>query len=862
MKFLKILVLVFVSGHLQAQLPKLIPYQCSDRKWGYSDSLRNVVIPCQYHRADSFADGYAFVYSSDCKEQYTKTDDIILWCKTGMIDENGNTIIPIEYESIGKFNEAGIARAVRGGKTGYIDKSGKEILPCIYTFVGRFNENLIKISLDKKYGLVDDNGVVVVPVQYDIIGSDANYYSQNNYIIAQKNGKYTLLDKTNGKEILPCIYDGIGLDSGDNRKYPYFKLRINENYGIADINGNIIIPVEYNYIHFHADFFKSKQENKNYYFTLEINRKRGIADINGNIIIPAEYSDVQPQQDIFQAKRGNKNFLYDKKGNKIAENYEQVEILKSDLLKVFQNGKWGVRNYADVEILPCRFDNIVYQINVDKIAAEKNGKSGLFTNQGEEIFPFVYDPIKDYYSDYRVTAKHLLVVSQNGKKGMINTKLRKEVIPCEYESIEALRSGTNLYKTRLRSSGAGYYVYGLMDDNGKMIFPCEYDDIYPMSGSPNVVRVEKNDKQGFIAADSGKWIIPMEYQKYSWQRKNLFFLKLNDKYGLVDSATAKPLSDFKYDEILGTNDYYYDKQNFIQVRIGSKFGLISKKGKEIAPCIYDKIESVNHTFFIQENQKWSAIDNKTGKRGKSLYTGFKRFERGGWTKWIITEDNDKKGLMTEDGEEIIKPQFQNIVKVYDDSALYGGLFIVASQSEKQGLINFKGNRIIPFQYDNIEVINKNLIAVNTDGLWGIIDFQKKQIIPCEYGNMEIFGLNLNTGNYYNKTKSELVKVRKNGKWGLLSKDGKQQFIPCEYGAVEILSEKLYVACHPDADIFFNNKGEKIASIYHNGNNDVSCNWYFGQSSIVTDDGIVDMDGNISPSPKLPPRPRQIHYGPK
>ena len=791
MKIIKIslaFICIFANVFSQhAQLPKLIPYY-KDSKWGYSDNLKNIVIPCEYDEVRFFKNGYVVV-GGGCEYIHYDGDDVgaTKVCKSGVIDEKGNLIVPFQYESIEDFNEAGTAQVSRDGKMGYISQTGKEILPCIYTFKSFYNTDLIRIFLDGKVGLINNKGILVLPCQYDNIEQKTE-----RYFITRNKDKFGLLHKTTEKEILPCKYDRIDIVTGNNDvRDTYFKLMIDDKWGVADSIGNMILSLKY--------------DNINLY------------------------------DDIFQVTEKNENFLVYKKGEKIvAQNYEQVErlskinILKLNLLKVYKNGKWGVVDSVGNEIIPCQYDDLIHQRNINAIIAVKDGKYGLLDIQGEEIVSCVYEPIKEYYSDY-YQPRPTLVVSQKGKYGLINSELRKEVVSCKYNHIAMFESYTNLYVVDIDSNSR---VKGLIDNNGKVILPCEYQHIF--SSKPDVVMVNKNDSIGFLNVVNGRWLIPLQYQSAMTRHTNPFILKLNDKWGLVDSITQKPLTAFKFDNI-ESNDF--TEKDFAQVKIGSQYGIINRKGEEIVPCIYDKVESVYSLFFVKRGQKWGVI-NQAGKQLKTcIYTDFET-SLYNKNKWINVKDKDKWGVMSGEGKIIISPQYQSIASSYNYSK------ICVSQADKWGVVDSVGNEIIPCRYDVVRPVNKNYIAVQIDGLWGIVDSQNNQIVPCQYGSMEISGINLN--DIYSRTdNSDVIKIRKNGRWGMLSKDGKQELIPCRYDAITVLSESLYVAHDDYVDEFYNSKGTRITWLEGNERRNDYRHLLrtTGYSLIKTKFGYIDFNGN-------------------
>ena len=63
----------------------------------------------------------------------------------GFIDENGNEIIPLQYNSAKSFSE-GLAAVKREDKWGYINKAGEIIIPFKYTQASSFSNGIAEVS--------------------------------------------------------------------------------------------------------------------------------------------------------------------------------------------------------------------------------------------------------------------------------------------------------------------------------------------------------------------------------------------------------------------------------------------------------------------------------------------------------------------------------------------------------------------------------------------------------------------------------------------------------------------------------------------------------------------------------------------
>ncbi|MEI7510396.1 MAG: WG repeat-containing protein, partial [Flavobacterium sp.] len=178
-----ILFLTLSINYISAQTKTLTPIQ-KNGKWGFADEGGVVIIACEYEKVAPFKNGFAVVYNN-CVTFHPYGDDVATHyreCKQGVINSYGKLVVPIEYASIGDFNEKGIAKAYRAEtgahskKVGYIDESGNELMPFIYYESSFFRGGgFTKLLLDGKVGLLSKDGEILIPVHYDEIKATNKY---------------------------------------------------------------------------------------------------------------------------------------------------------------------------------------------------------------------------------------------------------------------------------------------------------------------------------------------------------------------------------------------------------------------------------------------------------------------------------------------------------------------------------------------------------------------------------------------------------------------------------------------------------------------------------------------------------------
>jgi len=291
-----------------------------------------------------------------------------------------------KYDRVGGFGDRGRALVIRDGKFGFIDTNGNEIIPLAYDNCGLYHGTINNIrkgmifswhSYDKavsvcqngKWGMIDQEGNVVIPLKYDTI---KGYMSDRKSVVwAVKDGKHGALDRE-GNIVIPFIYDDLNPYLASNR-LSYAKK--DGKYGYIDTENNIVIPFIYSTA-------KSFWENDSL-APVSINGKYGYIDRSGKEVIPLQYEFAE-------------RFSHPETHPLIEDNYIH-------LAAVVKNNKVGFINDSGRVVVPFEYD-AVYDLEGNSrslgsvwgafgnlIFIQKNGKWGVLDLKGDEIVPCVYD---------------------------------------------------------------------------------------------------------------------------------------------------------------------------------------------------------------------------------------------------------------------------------------------------------------------------------------------------------------------------------------------------------------------------------------------------------------------------------------
>ena len=188
-------------------------------KFGYIAPDGGIVIPVQFDDARDFAqDGLAPV---GIQGKY--------YVKWGFIDKSGRQVVPCNFYSAEEFlgDRAVVSKVVAGGKLayGYIDRSGKEVIPCQFDMASgfRFANTWVGMEQDGEYTytLIGPNGETVLPFRVGDL-QDGGKYGHAAASISDATGRKRFgIVANNGKVILPFEYDHIAIfsewDAANNR---------------------------------------------------------------------------------------------------------------------------------------------------------------------------------------------------------------------------------------------------------------------------------------------------------------------------------------------------------------------------------------------------------------------------------------------------------------------------------------------------------------------------------------------------------------------------------------------------------------------------------------------------------------------
>lgn len=237
----------------------------------------------------------------------------------GVVDLEGNNIVPIDYDNIiigGKY-----INAQKGEDTLIFDASGNNIDTDILSY-NQVNDNYaIVIDKDNNYNIVDNAGNKKLNENYTYIE-----YLNNDEFIVTIDGKTGIIN-AEGNSIIEVNYNAIQQIDGTNALQAVDSE--NNRTDIIDKDMQIHEGIENAYISKETNYIKLYSETDVKYYNLD-----------GKEIT---YKEIAPNNSIYADKKDGKWGLVDSNGNVVVNyEYDMVTEQNGNVAGVKKDGKWQI----------------------------------------------------------------------------------------------------------------------------------------------------------------------------------------------------------------------------------------------------------------------------------------------------------------------------------------------------------------------------------------------------------------------------------------------------------------------------------------------------------------------------------------
>lgn len=428
----------------------------------------------------------------------------------------------------------------------------------------------------------------------------------------------------------------------------------------------------------------------------------------------------------------------------VIKNGKDKNKLKSySYYTVYENGKFGVINnegqavinpeYTEIIAIPNK-DIPIFVCTYDVNDQDRTYKTKVINQNNEKLFNDYekVEAIDNFDSKQNIWYEdNVLRVQKDGKYGLINFE-GKEILPCNYEEITALKGVTS--NLLVKKDGK----VGLVNEKGQTIVNTEYKDIQTLKeGYKNEYIIINDNNQYGIISTTGTVIVEPKYESVKYLNSSeMFAVKEAGAWKLINKDN-EILIDGGYDNIVEV------KGENVVVEKDGKYGVVTTKDEEKIPVEYEEIKYTFSIYYIAKTSGKYGIINLENEQIKDFnYVNMNYVEKGDFiqadvsdTETVIFDNNLSEkinGIVSEINQEkgYIKVYTNNEYKYYNfkfeekkssDILTANNLFL-SKKDGKYGYVNKEGKVIVDYIYeDGTEQNSCGFSAVKKDGVWGSIN---------------------------------------------------------------------------------------------------------------------------------------------
>jgi len=359
-------------------------------------------------------------------------------------------------------------------KYGFLYPNGKVFKSAEFDYASEFMNGKSNIRKDSIFGLLFRDGSVKYFPKYNV-----TYFTNGSIGLAIKDKKYGFIN-LNGDIIIPLEYDDA---------FPFYdgyaSVKKDDKWIYINESGENVLPE--NYVVGYQPIIDHQAMVYN-------DKIRSSKKINPLLSTMVEYMNKVSKPNYYQS-------LYNLKTKSLMEfsDYDEISgFYQGKYMVVIKNGKYALVNKKNQLIIPAEYDEI-REINNGLVIAKKE-KWGIVNLKNKIIVPFEYDDLSGFYEGiaHADVAKKSFYINKENQR-LINLEL-------DFNWFGNFKQGVALVKKNDK--------FGYIDKKGNILIPFIYDDALPFIKDIALVYLKKGN-QCFFINKKGSKVFEEEYP-YLW----------------------------------------------------------------------------------------------------------------------------------------------------------------------------------------------------------------------------------------------------------------------------------------------------------------------------------------------------------
>lgn len=307
-----------------------------------------------------------------------------------------------------------------GGKYGLINFDGKAVTKAIYEELSsvKYKEGEILAKKNGKYGVINNKGKVLIPFNYDEIEADKYYndgYNKSGYIVKTKteNGYRQGYINYKWKKILNPEYISVSRILDINSDDVYLIASKGGQYGVIK-NKKEEIGFEYQSITYNKDTnLLSVQRSENY----------GVINLSGDVIVPIQYKTIRFSGVYICARGYEEDTYFNMNGQEMSDGYTGMKVIDGldCYITTDRNNLYGLADKDGKVLVANSYLYIDYAFDKYFVAYKEGQGLGVIDKDNKVIIDFGYDVLS------KIGDKNLLKGVKMGTSGDVTTIFSKEI---------------------------------------------------------------------------------------------------------------------------------------------------------------------------------------------------------------------------------------------------------------------------------------------------------------------------------------------------------------------------------------------------------------------------------------------------
>ncbi|MEO7989612.1 MAG: WG repeat-containing protein [Chryseolinea sp.] len=387
------------------------------------------------------------------------------------------------------------------GKITLTDNQLRPITSIRFDYLGNFKKGKAIFSLGRKFGLVRQDGSVLLAPKFNDLKRDGDFLIARNKVDGKSS--WTLLDSL-GVQLSNKVYESIGYFNGS-----FFPVLNRNFFGGINSLGTEIIACAY-------DSLLQVYEGN---VVVKFRNQYGIISLKEEWLVTPRSNKLEiVGKDRFLEFAPTQTYLKSIDGNVIYFTQNKIEVRAGMMFEYLPSGTvWEIDLNGVIvnrQVQPEGSIQKIFPETEGLRGIQKNGQYGFVDSRGRLRIANRYDGIKPFQ-------QNLAAIKILGKWGFINHEDKIAIQPT-YEEVSSFENGFAMVKQK--------GMYGLIDLNGKQILPTRYSHLKLLRDA--YVLIEQQNLIGLADIQGKVWINP-KYHHLDYASDGYVIIERDGKYGVI-----------------------------------------------------------------------------------------------------------------------------------------------------------------------------------------------------------------------------------------------------------------------------------------------------------------------------------------